>query len=128
MELEEVLGKRPGPPPTYEVIFRVVAAGRNSPSVPSWQPENVILHSCRPAREVRPVAQAAEEAEDGGARGAGAGGGGSAGGRGDRRQPGGGAAHLPLAIHRGDLAQEQAGASGRQAVSRRLMFYSWMSV
>ena len=46
MELEEVLEKDPGPPPTYEVIFRVVADGRTDPnelSVPSWQPEHVIL-------------------------------------------------------------------------------------
>ena len=32
MELEEVLGKRPGSPPSYEVIFRVVAAGRIDPN------------------------------------------------------------------------------------------------
>ena len=64
MELEEVLGKRPGPPPTYEVIFRVVADGRTDPTnclfVPSWQPENVpvILQVDRQALEVRQVAQA----------------------------------------------------------------------
>ena len=43
MELDEVVGKRPGPPPTYRVIFRVVAAGRRR-SPPTWQPENLILH------------------------------------------------------------------------------------
>ena len=54
----------------YEVIiFRVVAAGRTDPnelSVPSWQPENIILQVDHNAGAQLQVAQAAEEAEDGG--------------------------------------------------------------
>ena len=47
MELVEVLGKDPGPPPTYHVIFRVVADhGRHS--CPSWLTEKLIYRACPP--------------------------------------------------------------------------------
>ena len=47
MELVEVLGKDPGPPPTYHVIFRVVADhGRHS--CPSWLTEKLICRACPP--------------------------------------------------------------------------------
>ena len=47
MELVWVLGKDPGPPPTYHVIFRVVADhGRHS--CPSWLTEKLICRACPP--------------------------------------------------------------------------------
>ena len=47
MELVRVLGKDPGPPPTYHVIFRVVADhGRHS--CPSWLTEKLICRACPP--------------------------------------------------------------------------------
>ena len=45
MELVRVLGKDPGPPPIYHVIFRVVADhGRHS--CPSWLTEKLIYRAC----------------------------------------------------------------------------------